>query len=226
MKQIGLGNGFEMSSKRTRKRVFLEEMERVVPWTELVALILPHMPAGKMGRLPYPAELLLRIHFLQQWFGLSDPAMEKALYDIPLYRQFAGLDLGNSRLPDESTLLRFRHLLEAHNLVARMLLVIINTDQGSQFTATDFVEAVNAQGCRLSMDGKGAWRDNVFVERFWKSLKYERVYLHAYDSVSQARESIMEYIDWYNHQRPHSSLDRQTPHEAFTALLPAVPMAA
>ena len=103
---------------------------------------------------------------------------------------------------------------------------IINTDQGSQFTATDFVEAVKAQGCQLSMDGKGAWRDNVFVERFWKSLKYERVYLHAYDSVSQARQSIMDYIDWYNHKRPHSSLDRQTPHEAFTAFLPAVPMAA
>ena len=82
------------------------------------------------------------------------------------------------------------------------------------------------QGIQISMDGVGRWRDNVFVERFWKSLKYERVYLHAYDSVSQARESIMEYIDWYNHQRPHSSLDRQTPHEAFTALLPAVPMAA
>ena len=103
---------------------------------------------------------------------------------------------------------------------------IVNTDQGSQFTANDFVQAVKAQGCQLSMDGKGAWRDNVFVERFWKSLKYERVYLHAYDSVSQARESIMDYIDWYNHKRPHSSLDRQTPHEAFTALLSAVPMAA
>jgi len=103
---------------------------------------------------------------------------------------------------------------------------IVNTDQGSQFTANDFVQAVKAQGCQLSMDGKGAWRDNVFVERFWKSLKYERVYLHAYDSVSQARESIMDYIDWYNHKRPHSSLDRQTPHEAFTALLPAVSMAA
>ena len=103
---------------------------------------------------------------------------------------------------------------------------IVNTDQGSQFTANDFVKAVKAQGCQLSMDGKGAWRDNVFVERFWKSLKYERVYLHAYDSVSQARESIMDYIDWYNHRRPHSRLDRQTPHEAFTALLPAVPLAA
>ena len=103
---------------------------------------------------------------------------------------------------------------------------IMNTDQGSQFTSSAFIRVLEQNGIQISMDGKGCWRDNVFVERFWKSLKYERVYLHAYDSVSQARESIMEYIDWYNHQRPHSSLDRQTPHEAFTALLPAVPMAA
>lgn len=81
-----------MSAKRTRKRIFLDEMERVVPWTEFVAQIVPHMPPGKTGRPRYPAELLLRIHFLQQCFGLSDPAMEEALYEVPLYRQFAGLD--------------------------------------------------------------------------------------------------------------------------------------
>lgn len=122
MKQISLVNGFEMSAKRTRKRIFLEEMERVATLTELVAQIVPHMPSGKTGRTPYPAKLLLRIHFLQQWFGLSDPAMEEALYDIPLYRQFAGLDIGNRGGPDESTLLRFRRLLEEHQLAARMLL--------------------------------------------------------------------------------------------------------
>ena len=73
---------------------------------------------------------------------------------------------------------------------------IINTDQGSQFTADEFVRAVKEQGCRLSMDGRGAWRDNVFVERLWKSLKYERVYLHAYDSINEARRSIIQYFDW------------------------------
>jgi putative transposase len=84
---------------------------------------------------------------------------------------------------------------------------IVNTDQGSQFTAKAFVDAVKNQGCQLSMDGQGAWRDNVFVERLWRSVKYERVYLHAYDSVGQARASILDYFEWYNHKRPHSSLN-------------------
>ena len=158
MKQISLGNGFEMSAKRTKKRAFLEEMERVVPWTDLVALIVPHMPTGKTGRSPYPAELLLRIHFLQQWFGLSDPAMEEALYDVPLYRQFAGLDMGNSRLPDESTLLRFRHLLEAHNLAAKMLLVINTTlaAQGLMLKTGSVVDAtlIDAPSSTKNKDGK------------------------------------------------------------------------
>ena len=88
---------------------------------------------------------------------------------------------------------------------------IINTDLGSQFTAQEFVDAVLDHGVKLSMDGRGAWRDNVFVERLWRSVKYERVYLRAYDSVSAARKDIAEYIAWYNDERPHSSLDGQTP---------------
>jgi len=88
---------------------------------------------------------------------------------------------------------------------------IINTDQGSQFTAQEFVDAVLDHGVKLSMDGRGARRDNVFVERLWRSVKYERVYLRAYDSVSAARKDIAEYIAWYNNERPHSSLDGQTP---------------
>jgi putative transposase len=103
---------------------------------------------------------------------------------------------------------------------------IINTDQGSQFTAEEFVRAVKDHGCKLSMDGRGAWRDNVFVERLWKSVKHEEVYLHAYDSVSEARGSIMRYLGWYNRFRPHSSLKRKTPDEAYTAMLPAVELAA
>ena len=75
---------------------------------------------------------------------------------------------------------------------------IVNADQGSQFTAHEFVQAVKDRGCKVSMDGRGAWRDNVFVERLWKSVKYERVYLHAYDSVTEARISIMQYMKWYN----------------------------
>ena len=103
---------------------------------------------------------------------------------------------------------------------------IMNTDQGSQFTAAEFVQVVEDRGCRLSMDGRGAWRDNVFVERLWKSVKYERVYLHAYDSVSEARASIMQYLDWYNRSRPHSKLEKRTPDEAYAVMLPTVEQAA
>jgi len=94
---------------------------------------------------------------------------------------------------------------------------IINTDQGSQFTAQDFVDAVVGMGVKLSMDGRGAWRDNVFVERIWRSVKYERVYLRAYDSVSAARADLAVYIDWYNADRGHSSLAGKTPEQAWLA---------
>ena len=103
---------------------------------------------------------------------------------------------------------------------------IVNTDQGSQFTATEFTEAVLARGCKLSMDGRGAWRDNVFVERLWRSVKYERVYLKVYDGVSAARADIADYLDWYNTHRPHSSLERLTPQEKYVASLPPLKLAA
>jgi putative transposase len=103
---------------------------------------------------------------------------------------------------------------------------ILNTDQGSQFTAEEFTSVVLAKGCKLSMDGRGAWRDNVFVERLWRSVKYERVYLKAYDCVSAARADIADYMDWYNAHRPHSSLERLTPTEKYLAALPAMQQAA
>ncbi|MDZ4189283.1 MAG: IS5 family transposase [Hydrogenophaga sp.] len=111
-------SGFERKTKKTRKPKFLDEMELVVPWAELVALIAPHASARgtQGGRPPFPVQTMLRIHFLQQWFNLSDPAMEEALYDTPMFREFVGLDAGEDNLPDESTILRFRHLLEAHDL--------------------------------------------------------------------------------------------------------------
>ena len=87
MKQADLG--LNLSTKRTRKREFLDEMNRVVPWAALGGLVTPHAPAGRRGRPPFPVETMLRIHFMQQWFGLSDPAMEEALFDVPLYREFA-----------------------------------------------------------------------------------------------------------------------------------------
>ena len=103
---------------------------------------------------------------------------------------------------------------------------IVNTDQGSQFTAEEFTSTVLAQGCKLSMDGRGAWRDNVFVERLWRSVKYERVYLRAYDSVSAARTDVAKYLDEFNKERPHSSLEDATPDEFYYAHLPSMRQAA
>ncbi len=122
MKQQSLGLG--QSTKRTRRREFLGEMERVVPWSDLVALITPYLPEGKRGRPPFPPEAMLRIHFMQQWFNLSDPAMEDALHDVPLFREFAGLSGWDDRLPDETTILRFRHVLEKHKLAPQILQTI------------------------------------------------------------------------------------------------------
>jgi putative transposase len=97
---------------------------------------------------------------------------------------------------------------------------IFNTDQGSQFTSDDFVDLIQGHGIRLSMDGKGRWVDNVFVERLWKSVKYEEVYLHAYDSVAEARQGLQRYFQFYNQRRPHSSLDGQTPNAVYFSSLP------
>ena len=97
---------------------------------------------------------------------------------------------------------------------------VFNTDQGSQFTGAAFTGLLIKNGIAISMDGKGAWRDNVFVERLWRSVKYEEVYLRAYDGVSEARASIGRYLDFYNGRRPHSSLDRRTPDQAYFTPLP------
>jgi putative transposase len=88
---------------------------------------------------------------------------------------------------------------------------IVNTDQGSQFTAEEFTSTALSKGVKLSMDGRGVWRDNVFVERLWRSVKYEHVYLMAYDSLAAARANVVDYFDRYNTERPHLKLDRQTP---------------
>lgn len=126
MKQATLG--LEPLHKKTRKEIFLEEMNQVVPWAALVALIQPHARGAHQalgGRPPFPVETMLRIHCLQLWWNLSDPAMEEELHERPLYREFAGL-AGAPRLPDETTILRFRHLLEKLQLAPKVL-ALINT---------------------------------------------------------------------------------------------------
>jgi transposase, IS5 family len=108
--------GFERFSRPTKRAAFLAEMDAIVPWKRLCALIEAHYPSGELGRPPIPLERMLRIYFLQQWFNLSDPAVEEALYDMVSMRAFAGIDLGEAPVPDETTVCKFRHLLERHNL--------------------------------------------------------------------------------------------------------------
>ena len=138
--------GLDPLPKKTRKEVFLDEMNQVVPWAVLVALIQPHARGAHQalgGRPPFPIETMLRIHFMQQWFTLSDPAMEEALHDMPLFREFAGLGGWNDRLPDETTILRFRHLLEDHKLAPKILQTVndLLRDKGLLLRAGTVVDA-------------------------------------------------------------------------------------
>src|SRR5271165_3115303 len=123
MKQrtLAMMTGFERYTKKTRRATFSEDMEQVVPWAKLCALIEPHYPKPGNGRRPKELEKMLRIYFLQQWFNLADPAVEEALYDSATLRQFVGIDLGAEPVPDETTVCKFRHLLEENNLGEEIL---------------------------------------------------------------------------------------------------------
>jgi IS5 family transposase len=159
MKQQTLA-GFERYGKTTRRAQFLAEMDRVVPWAELCAVIEPVYPkAGAEGGRPtIPLERMLRVYFLQQWFNLSDPAVEEALYDSAAMRSFAGVDLGREAAPDETTVCKFRHLLERHKL-GKELFVAVNQhlkSQGIKVTRGTIVDAtiINAPSSTKNRDGK------------------------------------------------------------------------
>jgi transposase, IS5 family len=117
-------SGFEVHSKHTRRQRFLDEMNAIVPWQKLCRLIEPHYPKGERGRPPIGTERMLRIYFLQVWFNLSDPAAEDALYDSAAMRAFVGIDLGREPAPDETTICKFRHLIESHALGKRLFAVV------------------------------------------------------------------------------------------------------
>jgi IS5 family transposase len=112
---------FEKHGRKSKREVFLDQMQQVVPWDELLSLIEPHYPKAGNGRQPVGLTIMLRTYFLQQWFNLSDPGMEEAFYESPVLRRFAGVDLGSAAPPDETTILRFRHLLELHELCGQIL---------------------------------------------------------------------------------------------------------
>ena len=157
MKQMTFADAeYAGKRKQTRKELFLIEMDRVVPWKGLIALIEPHYPKGEGGRPAYPLMAMLRVHLLQNWFGYSDPAMEEALYETTILRQFAGLNL--ERIPDETTILNFRRLLEKHELAAGILAVINGYlgDRGLSLRQGTIVDAtlINAPSSTKNKDGK------------------------------------------------------------------------
>src|SRR5580698_6045277 len=112
---------FERHGRKSKRELFLDQMEQVVPWVELLGLVEPYYPKAGNGRQPVGLSIMLRTYFLQQWFNLSDPGMEEAFYESPVLRRFAGVDLGVAAAPDETTILRFRHMLEEHDLGGAML---------------------------------------------------------------------------------------------------------
>ncbi|OEC32508.1 transposase [Pseudomonas sp. 21C1] len=157
MKQMTFADAeYAGKRKQTRKELFLIEMDQVVPWKGLIALIDPHYPKGEGGRPAYPLMAMLRVHLMQNWFGYSDPAMEEALYETTILRQFSGLSL--ERIPDETTILNFRRLLEKHELAAGILAVINGYlgDRGLSLRQGTIVDAtlINAPSSTKNKDGK------------------------------------------------------------------------
>lgn len=145
MKQLTLAHQaeFQRYSKKTRREQFLEEMDAVMPWAELNTLVEPHYSKGETGRKPVGLTIMLRVYFLQQWFSLSDPAVEDALYESAVLRRFAGVDLGRAPAPDETTILNFRHLLEEHKL-GKEILRAVNVylaSRGIRITTGTIVDA-------------------------------------------------------------------------------------
>jgi transposase, IS5 family len=177
VQQITLASqaGFEQTSRRQSKRVqFLETMEGVVPWSELLGLIEPYYAKPGNGRQPVGLSIMLRVYFLQQWFNLSDPGAEDALYESPALRRFAGVDLGRAAAPDETTILRFRHLLEQHGLCGKILdtVKLYLESNGIRISTGTIVDATiiaapsstkNAKGGARSGDASHEERQSVLL---------------------------------------------------------------
>jgi len=157
-KTLANASSFEKYKKPTKREKFLAEMERVVPWKELYALIEPFYPKAGKGRPPVGLERMLRIHFLQSWFNLSDPGAEEALYDMESMRRFVGIDLGNEPVPDETTICKFRHLLETHGLGERIIQEVNAhlEEKGLKLSEGTIMDAtiINAPSSRKNQDKK------------------------------------------------------------------------
>ena len=156
-------SSFERFGRKSKREMFLEEMEGVVPWAELQGLVEPHYPKGENGRPPVGLGIMLRVYFLQQWFNLSDPGAEDALYESPVLRHFAGIDLGRAPVPDESTILGFRHLLEKHELGGAMLNAVNQylESQGIRISTGTIVDATIIHAPSSTKNARGKSLDTI-----------------------------------------------------------------
>ena len=186
--------------KKTRKQVFLEQMDQVVPWAALEELIAPYYPEGRKGRPPFSLLTMLRIHFMQQWFNLSDPAMEEGFFDTPVYREFAQLE-EFARLPDESTILRFRHRLEKHKLAEQILATVndILIERGLLLNEADAL-LDQAEKLKASIRAKVEHPFRVIKRQFgfvkvryreWKKNTAQIVTLFALSNLWMVRSKLM-----------------------------------
>ena len=152
MKQQSLARGgFDRYGKTTRRAAFLAEMDQVVPWAELCALIEPLYPKAGRGRPPVGLQRMLRIHFLQHWFNLSDPAVEESLYESVSMREFVGIDLGHEPVPDETTVCKFRHLLERHGLGQQIFALVGEHLQAKGFKLSSGTIVDATTDCRAQL---------------------------------------------------------------------------
>ncbi|MDZ7782929.1 MAG: IS5 family transposase [Halioglobus sp.] len=155
MKQKSLSDGFEKYRKKTRKERFLDDMDVIIPWQGLYEAIAPFYPNPQgAGRRPIGIERMLRIHFLQHWFNLSDPAAEEALYDSCAMRRFVGIDLGEEPVPDETTICKFRHLMEQHNLGDQLFLLVNQylDENGMKVSRGTIVDAIDYQRAQFHQE--------------------------------------------------------------------------
>ena len=198
MKQAALN--LSLIVKKTRKQVFLEQMDQVVPWAAVEELIAPYYPEGRKGRPPFSLLTMLRIHFMQQWFNLSDPAMKEGFFDTPVYREFAQLE-EFARLPDESTILRFRHRLEKHKLAEQILATVndILIERGLLLNDADAL-LDQAEKLKASIRAKVEHPFRVIKRQFgfvkvryreWKKNTAQIVTLFALSNLWMVRSKLM-----------------------------------
>ena len=198
MKQAALN--LSLIVKKTRKQVFLEQMDQVVPWAALEELIAPYYPEGRKGRPPFSLLTMLRIHFMQQWFNLSEPAMKEGFFDTPVYREFAQLE-EFARLPDESTILRFRHRLEKHKLAEQILATVndILIERGLLLNEADAL-LDQAEKLKASIRAKVEHPFRVIKRQFgfvkvryreWKKNTAQIVTLFALSNLWMVRSKLM-----------------------------------